>query len=100
MNDVIAERELTFRADGSDVDQQVTLRIGRPHLGAHAPMWTVEYEIDGPGDDRYAFFAAGADSLQAHGLVFVALWAHLDRTKRGGKLTWNGGEDLCIPSGR
>jgi hypothetical protein len=100
VDNIIAERELTFRADGSDADEVVIVRLGRPHVGKHAPLYTTEYEIVGPGEDRYAFHAAGADSMQALGLVFVALWAHLDRLKRGGKLTWLGSEELHIPSGQ
>ncbi|WP_437675557.1 DUF6968 family protein [Sorangium sp. So ce131] len=98
MDDVVAERELAFRENGSDLDQTVVVRLGRPYLGAHAPNYTIGYEMQGPGDDRYRSFAAGVDSMQAMVLVLVAVNAHLERLKQGGRLSWLGAEDLGFPT--
>ncbi|WP_159398023.1 DUF6968 family protein [Sorangium cellulosum] len=99
MEDIVAERELVFRESGSELDQPVVVRLGRPHLGEHAPNYTIYYEIQGPGDALYTYFAAGVDSMQALVLVFVAVNAHLDRLKQGGRLSWLDAEDLGFPTG-
>ncbi|WP_129347543.1 DUF6968 family protein [Sorangium cellulosum] len=99
MDDVIAERELTFQAAGSDMEERVMVRLGRPRVEAHRPLYTLRYEIIGPAGRQVNHFACGEDSMQALSLVFIAINARLDHIKRLGRLTWLGSEDLHFPAG-
>src|SRR5215217_6014036 len=99
MDAIIAERELTFQKAGSSVDERVTVRLGRPHIAEHKPLYTLHYQIIGPADRRVEHFACGEDSMQALTLVFIAINAHLDPIKRLGRLSWLDSEDLRFPTG-
>jgi hypothetical protein len=97
--DVIAERVFSFRQTGTDADVPVLVRIGRPHLGEHAPGHTTEYEVAGPGSAMLAYYSVGADSLQALVLALELVRSRLDGMRADGVLTWDGGEDLGLPGG-
>lgn len=89
MQDPIAETRLTYRAGGKGADQPVFVRVGRPAIAdAAAPLWAVEYEIDGPGDAHYVDRAYGADAMQALGLVFYPIRQYIEAFWRDGVLMW------------
>jgi hypothetical protein len=90
MRDPIAERRLTFRATGSEVEQSVTVRIGRPRPSQGDASFEIDYEIQGPGEHQHSSKIAGADSMQTLTDVFIVLNGLLDSVRREGTLTWEG----------
>ena len=100
MDDVIAERELTYRERGTDVDDTVIVRLGRPRGAEHAPAYTIPFEIVGPEGYVISKYVVGEDSMQALSLVYGVVHALLDAIKRDGELTWLGSADLGIPTGQ
>jgi hypothetical protein len=81
---------MTFRATGSEVDEDVTVRIGRPHPSDGDESFEIEFEIEGPGNHGHKSKIAGVDGMQALTMVFAVLNALLDSLRREGQLTWEG----------
>jgi hypothetical protein len=93
MHDPIAERNLSYRAAGSDLDEPVVVRMGRSlPSSTHAPLFEVEFEIDGPGDHQYSSKVYGTDGMQAVGLALSLRNGLIDAVRRDGSVKWDGSE--------
>jgi hypothetical protein len=85
--DVIAERQLELRIDGTSVN--VTVKIGRPTPGETGVDWVCPYEVHF-GDTCRSMAMHGGDSMQALHLTIATLDAELERgaKRRAGTLYW------------
>jgi hypothetical protein len=99
--DPVAERDLEFVGTGEQVERKAKVRMGRPFFippedGDSAGCWAAPYEISIDGEDTYASFAFGEDSLQAFQLAERGIGATL-RYSFKGEFRWFGDPDLGFP---
>ena len=94
LGEVIAERHLQGEHEGRAIS--VTVRIGKP-VPRPDGLWICPYLISSPVEER-AFYAGGADSVQAFYLALHMIGADLRHRYRARKLRWHGGEDLGFPA--
>ena len=87
LGEVIAERELELRANGSG--SRVSVRIGKPHPAGDD--WQCPYEIETQGSKR-RMAIYGVDSVQALALTFKAVNVELELLAKqaSGSLFWLG----------
>ena len=87
LGEVIAERQLQLRANGSEYP--VRVRIGKPHPAGDD--WQCPYEIEAKGSKR-AMAIYGVDSVQALALTFKAVNVELEviAKQTSGALFWLG----------
>jgi uncharacterized protein DUF6968 len=83
--DVIAERHLELRVAGESVP--VSVKLGRPKLGASGEDWLCEYEV-WFGDSCHSMAMHGVDAMQALQLSIATLDVELEHgaRKRQGSL--------------
>jgi hypothetical protein len=99
--DSVAERDLEFIGAANRLERKAKVRLGRPFLIApedanSAECWAAPYEIAIEGEDVYASFAFGEDSLQAFQLAERGIGATL-RYSFQGEFRWFGDPNLGFP---
>ena len=96
LEDVIAERQLEFRASDGSVHLH-DVRLSRP---ARADVdWRCEYEISGPLANK-RFYQVGVDAMQALTLALTIIPDELQALERalGGSFVWLGNAQLGFPT--
>lgn len=93
MREPFAERKLIYRATGSDIDEPLAVRFGRPLPSqTHPALLECEFEIEGPGDHYYAAKVFGSDGMQTIAFAISVLNGLIDAVRRDGSVTWDGSE--------
>jgi hypothetical protein len=88
--DPVAERDLEFVGTGEQVERKAKVRMGRPFFIPPEDGLSID------GEDTYASFAFGEDSLQAFQLAERGIGATL-RYSFKGEFRWFGDPDLGFP---
>lgn len=82
---IIAERVLSYRTDGSEL--QIEVLISTPERDGSS--WVCRYEIDWPHERRYSF-SAGIDAVQALHLTLqkICIDIYMSEYHASGRLSW------------